>query len=111
MKVNIKMDKEQLKTIGNGALKIGKAIIIEGTKAVAFNGVKAVVSTSYTKGLGGVKELELDDYINGGKKKKAKKLFSFKKKKNETEGTLETEVVIETVEADEIVEPETITTK
>lgn len=100
MKFNVKMDKEQLVAIGKGAGKIGKAIIVEGTKAVALKGATAVITQSFDKGTGSIKELELDDLLNGGKKKKPKKaLFSFKKKKDETEGTLETEIEVETVEA------------
>lgn len=104
MKFELKMDKEQFVAIGKGAGKIGKAIIVEGSKAVLLNSTKAIITQSFNKGSGGVKELELDDLLNGGKKKPKKALFSFKKKKDETEDTLETEVEIETVEA-EIVEP------
>lgn len=97
MKFELKLDKEQLVAIGKGAGKLGKAILVEGTKAVALKSATAVITQSFDKGLDGVKELELDDMLNGGKKKKAKKgLFSFKKKS--TEGTLETEVEIETVD-------------
>ena len=65
----------------------------------------------FDHGIGGVKELELDDVLRGGKKKKPKKsLFSFNKKKKDTEGTIETEVEIELVDA-EITEPVTKDTK
>lgn len=105
MKFELKLDKEQFIAIGKGAGKIGKAIIVEGTKAVALKGATAVITQSFDKGPKSIKELGLDDMLNGGKKKKPKKaLFSFKKKKDETEGTFETEVEIETVET-EIVEP------
>lgn len=113
MKFNIKMDKEQLVAIGKGAGKIGKAIIVEGTKAVALKGATAVITQSFDKGTGSIKELELDDLLNGGKKKKPKKaLFSFKKKKDETEVTLESEVAVETVDTEEaeVVEAELVET-
>lgn len=105
MKFELKLDKEQLVAIGKGAGKIGKAIIVEGTKAVALKGATAVITQSFDQGIGGVKELGLDDMLNGGKKKKPKKsLFSFNKKKNGTEETFEAEVELEVVDAD-IIEP------
>lgn len=105
MKFELKLNKEQFVAIGKGAGKIGKAIIVEGTKAVALNSAKAVITQSFNKNSGGIKSLGLDDLLKGGKNKKPKKaLFSFKKKKDVTEGTLEAVVEVETVEA-EIVEP------
>jgi hypothetical protein len=96
MKFELKVSKEQLKEIGKGAGKIGKAIVIEGTKAVALKGAAAVITQSFDEGLGGVKELKLDDMLNGGKKKKKPKkaLFAFKKNKDEA-----IEAVVETAEA------------
>lgn len=80
MKFEFKMNKEQMMEIGRGAGKIGKAIIVEGTKAVALKGAAAVISQSFDDGLGSVKSLKLDDVLKGGKKKKPKKsLFAFKK--------------------------------
>lgn len=108
--MKIEFNKEQFIAIGKGAGKIGKAIIIEGTKAVALNSAKAVITQSFNKDSGGIKELELDDMLRGGKKKPKKALFKFKKDKDEDKETLETEVEIEMVEA-EIVEPETKKTK
>lgn len=97
MKFEIKLNKEQFVAIGKGAGKIGKAIIVEGTKAVALNGAKAVITQSFNNNSGGIKELGLDDLLNGGKKKKPKKaIFAFRKKKGETEGSLEAEVEIKT---------------
>lgn len=114
MKFELKMDKEQLITIGKGAVKIGKTIVIEGTKTVALNSVAAVITQSFDDGIGGVKKLDLDDVLAGGKKrnkarKEKKGLFS-KKKKEETEvSELDVEVSAEsvTINADdvEIIDP------
>jgi hypothetical protein len=108
MKFELKMNKEQLMEIGRGAGKIGKAIIVEGTKAVALKGAAAVITQSFDEGLGGVKNLGLDDVLKGGKKhnKPKKSLFSFKKKKDVTddhieEVALEVETV-ETVDTNEV---------
>ena len=106
MKFELKVNKDQLKAIGNGAGKIGKSIIVEGSKAVALKGASAVISQGFDEGFGKVKELELDDMLAGGKKKRIKleekkankKPFSFRKKKaDETE---ELEVEIEAVDED-----------
>lgn len=80
MKFAVNLNKEQWVAIGKGAGKIGKAIIVEGTKAVALKGAAAVITQSFDEGVGGIKDLSLDDVIKGGKKKKPKKsLFAFKK--------------------------------
>lgn len=109
MKLELKVNKEQLMVIGNGAKKIGKAIIVEGTKAVVLKGTQAVVMQSFDRTNGGIKSLKLDDLLGGGKKKPKKALFSFKKNKK-TDGTLEAEVEIEAVTT-EVVEPVTVKTK
>lgn len=80
MKINF--NKEQAKAFGKGAGKVGKAIVIEGTKAVVLKTAAAVITQSFDEGFSKVKELSLDDMLKGGKKnnKEKKKLFSFKKK-------------------------------
>lgn len=83
MKFDIKLDKEQLKVIGAGAGKIGKAIIVEGTKAVILKGAAAVITQSFDEGLGGVKELSMDDVLKGGKKYNKPKKTKVKKKVTE----------------------------
>ena len=99
MKFELKMDKEQLKEIGRGLGKIGKTIIVEGTKAVALKGAAAVITQSFDGGLGSIKNLELDDVLRGGKKKEPKKaIFSFKKTKGGIDDSLETEVDVEYTE-------------
>lgn len=83
MKINI--TKEQVKVVGQAGLKIGKAIIVEGTKAVAIKGATAAITASFERPEG-VKSLTLDDVLDGGKKKKNKKKKGlFGRKKEETD--------------------------
>lgn len=103
MKFELKMDKEVLGTIGKGAGKIGKTIVVEGTKAVVLKGAHAVITQSFEGGLGSVNELDLDDILRGGKKKESKNgLFSFKKKTKGDGDNLETEVDITFAEDAEV---------
>lgn len=108
MKLEIKVNKDTMKVIGNGAVKIGKSIVVEGTKAVALKGAAAVITQGFDEGFGKVNELTLDDMLKGGKKnnkpKEKKKLFSFKKKDEGVTDKVELEVeTVEVVDA-EIVE-------
>ena len=98
MNFKVEVNKEQLTVIGKGAMKVGKSIVVEGTKAVALKGAAAVITQSFDGGLGSVKSLELDDVLNGGKKKKkAPKvaLFAFKKKKEEDGDIVEAQIGVE----------------
>lgn len=86
MKINI--SKEQLVGLGKAGLKVGKAIIIEGTKAVAVKSVTAVIMEGFDNGSEGIKNLSVDKLVSGGKVKedKPKKeggLFKRRKKKEE----------------------------
>lgn len=102
MKFELKLNKEQITEIGKGAGKIGKAIIVEGTKAVALKGAHAVITQSFDGGFRTVSDLDLDDILRGGKKKEPKKgLFSFKRKVKEDGDIVETEVDIEFVDVEE----------
>ena len=104
--MKIEMNKDVLVELGKGAGKIGKSIIVEGTKAVVLKSTAAVITQAFEGGFGSVNELDLDDMLKGGKKNKTKgKLFSFKAKKDE--GTVEAEVDVE-VEEDEVIIPEKV---
>lgn len=83
MKINI--TKENLKDVGTAGLKVGKAIIIEGTKAVAWNGAMNVMKASFKDGDDGVKGLTVDKFLGKGKKSKKTKIVKsiFKRKKKE----------------------------
>lgn len=69
MKINI--NKEHFKMIGTQGLKLGKAIVIEGTKALAIKAMATTITTSFDEGMAGVKNLSFDDLVIG--KKAAKK--------------------------------------
>lgn len=104
------MNKEVLAAVGTGAGKIGKAILVEGTKAVALNTAQAVIKQSFDGGFGSVTDLELDELLKGGKKKEPKKaMFSFKKKG--TEDNLEAEVDVEFEDKSETIDDDVETVK
>ena len=102
MKFELKMDKEQLKSIGNAGLRIGKAIVIEGTKALVVKTAVKAINTGFEGGKDGIKGLTLDDVV--GKKKdkedKPKKKW-FSKKKDEVEELIE-EVTEDVVDEDDV---------
>lgn len=66
--MNFKLDKEQIKGLGKTGLKLGKSIIVEGTKAVAIKAAAKVITTGFEDGFGAIKDIKLDDVI--GKKEK-----------------------------------------
>ena len=94
--MNLNINKDVLKGIGNVGLKLGKAIVIEGTKAVVLNAAATAIKTSFEEGFDGVKNLRFDDYIEGKKEKKLGKKGLFKAKvKNENgdEEEIEAELI------------------
>lgn len=94
--MEFKVNKEMLMGGLTVAKKLGKAIVIEGTKAVVLNAAATAIKTSFDEGFEGVKNLTFDEYIEGkDKKKKAKKVNIFGKKNKDEE-----EVVVEILEAD-----------
>lgn len=106
--LNKMKEKETWIGIGNGAMKIGKSILIEGTKMTALKGAKSVITTSFDKGLGGVKEMKLDDYlgieeVKAKDTKPKKKLFGFKKKDGTGEVLEEIGTVVETDTIGEVI--------
>ena len=85
--MKITLGKEQIAKIGEAGVKIGMAIIIEGTKSVVAKGTTKMIMEGFDNGIAGVKNMSLDDIL--GKKsdnetvkvKKEKKGF-FRKKKD-----------------------------
>lgn len=61
--MNKYINKANAKVIGNAGLRVGKDIIREGTKAVAFKTVSGVVVGLATEGVKGVKDITLDDIL------------------------------------------------
>lgn len=86
------INQEGLKVVGKAGLKIGKAIIIEGTKAVIANSVSSMVLEGLDSGISGIKNMKLDDHLGNRKGELVKKLFKRKKKE------LVAEVVADIVE-------------
>lgn len=87
--VNNEMLKSGLAVAG----KLGKTIVIEGTKAVILNAAATTIKTSFDEGFAGVKNLTFDDLLDGKDKKKSKKVNLFGKKKDK-DGEEEIEVEI-----------------
>lgn len=77
----MKFNQEMAKTLGQAGLKIGKTIIVEGTKSVVLKTAVATITTTFDEGFGAIKDLKLDDYLRGGKEKPTKGLFNKKRKK------------------------------
>jgi len=77
--MNINIDKEQLKGFGKVGLKFGKAIVVEGVKAIALKTAAKAINVGFEDGFDGIKNIKLDDVI-GGKKKGSGGLFTKKNK-------------------------------
>lgn len=72
MKFNI--TKDQLKGIGTIGLKIGKSVVIEGTKAIILKGAMVSINTAFSGE--SIKSITLDDVLSG--KKSSKSVFENK---------------------------------
>lgn len=77
----MKITQEGLKTVGEAGLKIGKQIVIEGTKAVIMKGAFATVETGLEKGLSGIKGMTLDKFLTIDEESKLKREAKAKAKK------------------------------
>jgi hypothetical protein len=99
MKFNVNVTKEDLKGYGKVAGRVGKAIVVEGTKALVLKSAAKVITASFEDGLTGVKKLTVDDVIGKSKKDKEDKpkWKLFGKKEDKVEEILEV-MVEETVE-------------
>lgn len=88
--MNININKEVLQKAGEVGLKIGKRIVIEGTKAVILKGTASVIEAKFEG-----KDVTLDTVLGEDKKqeKKVKKSL-FKKKKKVKVGSDSSEEVI-----------------
>lgn len=95
-------EKETWIGIGKGAAKIGKTIVWEGTKMTTLKVGKSVITTSFDKGMAGIKDMKLDDYlgieeVEKKDKPKRRKLFSKKDKIEELIDEVAEEAVDEEV--------------
>ena len=105
--MKLQINEAQLKGIGQVGLRIGKSIVVEGTKAVLLKGAAVAINASFDKGIEGVKDLTLDDLLKDKKKvesKPKKKLGLFGRKKKEVEDMTLDEIIDEAVEEAKSVE-------
>lgn len=88
---NLLTDKEQWVKAGKTAVKLGKVIAWEGTKAVILKGAAKTITTSFDEGMAGVKKLTFDEVVGIKEDNEPKKKWFSKKKKegNEAEELLE----------------------
>jgi hypothetical protein len=66
--MKLSINQEMLKGLGKAGLKIGKNIVMDGTKALLLKSATAAITTSFEEGFGGIKTLTLDDILAGKKK-------------------------------------------
>ncbi len=88
--MKITLSKEQMIKIGTAGLKVGKAIIIEGTKAVVAKGTTKMIMEGFDNGIDGVKKMTLDDVLGKSTEEKPEKVKKekkgvFKRKKEKVE--------------------------
>jgi len=80
MNFNFNVDKEKLKVVGKTTVRIGKAIVIEGSKGLLKNALLTALDKSYKGGMSSIKDIRLDDVIGEEKpklpKEPRKKWFS-----------------------------------
>ena len=100
--MNINISKETLKTVGDAGLRIGKRVILEGSKAVILKGAMTTLEASFDKGVNGVKGLTLGKLLGEDKVKTKKSLF---KRKEKVESKIE-ELEVKAEEIDEEVKKE-----
>lgn len=103
--MKVELSKETMKNIGEAGLKLGKNIVIEGTKAVALKAAAKAINVGFEQGIDGVKNIKLDDVLNSsksGRDKKPKKKW-FAKKEDLVEDLIE-EIVADPEAANDVVE-------
>lgn len=104
--MKITLNKEQMVKIGMAGLKVGKAIIVEGTKAVVAKGTTKMIMEGFDNGIDGIKKMTLDDVIGKGTEEKSEKVKKEKKGlfKRDKKKVKEVEVSIENNENTVVVE-------
>jgi hypothetical protein len=77
--MNLKLDKGQLEKSGKLALRVGKAVVVEGVKALVLKRAATAITSAFEgKGTAGV---NLDTILGEEKEKDASRKWFFKKKK------------------------------
>lgn len=96
MKVNLKVDKEQVKKVGKISWRITKAVVITGVKGIVAQTAMKTINTAFEKGPSAIPKFDLDYVIGEEKPKDDKpKRKGFSKKKDEVEEILEEAVEVE----------------
>lgn len=108
MKFNIKVDKEDLKVYAKTAGRVGKAVVVEGTKALVLKAATKAIKATFDGDFDAVKNLTLDDVIGKPKEAKPKKVWFGKKDKKEEVVELEEVEVVEVPAEDVLIEAETV---
>lgn len=105
--MKLQINEAQLKAVGQVGLRIGKSIVVEGTKAVLLKGAAVAINTSFEKGIDGVKDLKLDDLLKDKKdesKPKKEKMSLFRRKKKEVEIVDVDELIKDAVDKGKVVD-------
>lgn len=102
--MKIQISKETMVNAGNAGLKLGKHILIEGTKAVAIKAAAKAINVGFEEGFDSVKSLTLDEVLESNKKGKSKPKRKMFGKKEEVVDELIEEIVLEPETAEEVVE-------
>lgn len=89
----MKITEENLRSVGKVGLRLGKAVVIEGIKAVTLKATAKAITTGFEDGVGAIKDLSLDDVL--GDEKPKERLTIFKRKDKTKVDIIEPEVTSE----------------
>lgn len=101
--MKIELNKDTMKVFGETGLKLGKHIVIEGTKVIALKAAQRAINVGFEQGFGSIKNITVDDVLESdfrGRNKPAKKKRFGKKKEEVVEEFIE-EIVEKPEAADE----------
>lgn len=73
-----KFNMDQVKGIGKIGLKIGKTIVIDGTKSVMVKGAVVAITVGFEEGFNNVKNIKLDEILKGKRDEIKDKVFAKK---------------------------------
>jgi hypothetical protein len=103
--MKIELNKETIKVFGETGLKIGKHIVIEGTKVIALKAAQRAINVGFDQGFGSIKDITVDEVLESdfrGRTKQPKKKFFSKTKQEMVEDSIE-EIVEHPEAAEDVV--------
>lgn len=106
MKIELKLNKEQMKVIGEKGLRVGKTIVVEGVKAVVGKTAISVINAGFEKGgnlAKAKKKLSFDEVFGKAKVKTDKPKKKWFAKKQDVVAELIDEIIEEPESADDVV--------